>query len=154
MLTVTEIAGFVGAGLAGAAYVPQIWHLVRVRCSAGVSRVAFGVWLAASLLVSTHALAMGAAVFVVLGAVQSVAIAVILVFATRYRSSRCAGHLPLEAVSRSMSDPLARMGSRSGTRARMLVFGAHPCSPGAVQTRGGGIEARVRDHGDRRQRGR
>ena len=29
MLTATEIAGFAGAGLAGAAYVPQISHLIR-----------------------------------------------------------------------------------------------------------------------------
>jgi hypothetical protein len=41
MLTATEFAGFAGAGLAGAAYVPQISHLVRARCSAGISRLAF-----------------------------------------------------------------------------------------------------------------
>jgi len=35
MLTITEIAGFAGAGLAGAAYIPQISHLIRARCSAG-----------------------------------------------------------------------------------------------------------------------
>src|SRR5690242_13712692 len=45
MLTATEIAGFVGAGLAGAAYVPQISHLIKARCSAGISRLAFEVWL-------------------------------------------------------------------------------------------------------------
>ena len=37
MLTATEIAGFAGAGLAGAAYIPQISHLIRARCSAGIS---------------------------------------------------------------------------------------------------------------------
>jgi hypothetical protein len=31
MLTTTQIAGIVGAGLAGAAYVPQISHLIRER---------------------------------------------------------------------------------------------------------------------------
>ncbi|MGH9248587.1 MAG: PQ-loop domain-containing transporter [Acidimicrobiales bacterium] len=54
MLRATELAGFIGAALAGAAYVPQIWHLISERCSAGLSRVAFAVWLAASLLVTTH----------------------------------------------------------------------------------------------------
>ena len=48
MLIETQIGGFVGAGLAGAAYVPQISHLIRARCSAGISRLAFGVWLLAS----------------------------------------------------------------------------------------------------------
>jgi hypothetical protein len=93
VLTATQIAGFIGAGLAGAAYVPQIWHLVRVHCSAGVSRLAFGVWLGASLLLTTHAIATGAAVFIVLGGVQIVATTLILVCATRYRSSSCAGHV-------------------------------------------------------------
>ena len=45
MLTATEIAGFAGTGLAGAAYVPQISHLVRARCSAGISRpLRYGSW--------------------------------------------------------------------------------------------------------------
>jgi len=57
MLTATEIAGFVGAGLAGAAYVPQISHLIRARCSAGISRLAFGVWLLSSLLITARAVA-------------------------------------------------------------------------------------------------
>ena len=95
MLKATELAGFIGVGLAGAAYVPQIWHLISERCSAGLSRVAFGVWLAASLLVTTHAVAIGATVFIVLGAIQLAATAVILVYATRYEHSYCASHLPL-----------------------------------------------------------
>ena len=37
MLTATQIGGFAGAGLAGAAYVPQISHLIRAHCSAGIS---------------------------------------------------------------------------------------------------------------------
>ena len=47
MLTATEIAGFVGTGLAGAAYIPQISHLIRARCPAGISRLAFEIWLLA-----------------------------------------------------------------------------------------------------------
>ena len=42
MLTATQIGGFAGPGLAGAAYLPQVSHLVRARCSAGISRLAFG----------------------------------------------------------------------------------------------------------------
>src|SRR5258705_358169 len=46
MLTATEIAGFVGAGLAGAAYIPQISHLIRARCSAGITgwHLRYGSW--------------------------------------------------------------------------------------------------------------
>jgi hypothetical protein len=94
VLSAAELAGFIGAGLAGAAYVPQIWHLISAHCSAGISRLAFAVWLAASLLVTTHAVAIRATVFITLGAIQLAATALILVYATKYESSYCAIHLP------------------------------------------------------------
>ena len=94
MLTTTEIAGFAGAGLAGAAYVPQISHLIRARCSAGISRLAFGVWLLASVLITARAVAIGADVFIVLGGIQTVATALIMIYAARYKDTPCPIHLP------------------------------------------------------------
>jgi hypothetical protein len=94
MMTATEVGGFVGAGLAGAAYVPQISHLIRARCSAGISRLAFGVWLLSSLLITARAVAIGAGVFIVLGAIQIVATALIMVLAARYKDTLCPSHLP------------------------------------------------------------
>lgn len=98
-MNATELAGFIGAGLAGAAYVPQIWHVVREHCSAGLSPVAFAVWLAASLLVTTNAVAIGAAAFIALGAIQLVATAIILICSIRYANSYCASHLPAKALA-------------------------------------------------------
>ena len=94
MLTTTEIAGFVGAGLAGAAYVPQISHLIRARCSAGISRLAFEVWLVASVLTTARAIAIHAGVFIVLGGIQIVATTLIMLYATRYKDTPCPSHLP------------------------------------------------------------
>jgi uncharacterized protein with PQ loop repeat len=94
MLTITEIGGFVGAGLAGAAYMPQIAHLVRARCSAGISRLAFEVWLLASLLITARAIAIHAGVFIVLGGIQIVATTVIVICATRYKNTPCPIHHP------------------------------------------------------------
>jgi hypothetical protein len=94
MLTATEIAGFAGAGLAGAAYVPQISHLVRARCSAGISRLAFEVWLLASLLTTAQAIAIHAGVFITLGGIQIAATAVITFCATQYKDMPCPTHLP------------------------------------------------------------
>jgi hypothetical protein len=94
MMTATEIAGFTGAGLAGAAYVPQIAHLVRARCSAGISRLAFEVWLLASLLTTARAIAIHVGVFIVLGGIQIVATTVIMLYATRYKDTPCPSHLP------------------------------------------------------------
>jgi hypothetical protein len=94
----TELAGFVGTGIAGAAYVPQIWHLTRERCSAGLSRVAFGAWLVSSVLVTVHAIAIGAAVFITLGVIQLAAIGTILLFTSRYQGLYCASHIPAVVV--------------------------------------------------------
>ena len=89
MLTATEIAGFVGAGLAGAAYVPQISHLIRARCSAGISRLAFEAWLLASVLTTARAIAIHADVFIVLGGIQIVATTLIMLYAMQYRDRPC-----------------------------------------------------------------
>ena len=93
-MNATELAGFVGVGLAGIAYLPQIVHLISQHCSAGISRLAFGMWLVSSLLVMTHAIATHADVFVVLGVVQTLSTLVILVNAVRFHGSYCAIHLP------------------------------------------------------------
>jgi len=107
MLTATEIAGFAGAGLAGAAYVPQISHLVRARCSAGISRLAFEVWLLASVLTTARAIAIHASVFIALGGIQIAATAVITFCAARYQGTPCPTHLP--------GQPKAETATRTGT---------------------------------------
>jgi hypothetical protein len=94
MLTATEIAGFAGAGLAGAACVPQISHLVRARCSAGISLLAFAVWLLASALTTARVVAIDVGVFIVLGALQIVATALIVVCAARSKDTPCPVHRP------------------------------------------------------------
>ena len=108
MLTATEIAGFVGAGLAGAAYVPQISHLIRARCSAGISRLAFEAWLLASLLTTAHAIAIHAGVFITLGGIQIVATALIMLYATRYQDTPCSIHLPGQPGQRGRAPDFKR----------------------------------------------
>jgi PQ loop repeat len=132
MLTITEIAGFAGAGLAGAAYVPQISHLIRARCSAGISRLAFEMWLLASLLVAARAIAIHAGVFIVLGGIQVTATTLIMFYAARYKDTRCPVHLShqprAEIVTRTAP---AETNVLSGVRpaARLLN---QPHLPGAV----------------------
>ena len=101
MLTATEIAGFAGAGLAGAAYVPQISHLIRARCSAGISRLAFEVWLLASLLTTARAIAIHVGVFIMLGGIQLVATALILFYAARYKDTPCPVHPPRQPTAKT-----------------------------------------------------
>jgi uncharacterized protein with PQ loop repeat len=101
MLTATEIAGFVGAGLAGAAYIPQISHLIRARCSAGISRLAFAVWLLASVLTTARAIAIHVGVFIALGGIQIVATTLIMLYAARYKDTPCPSHLPGQLTAKA-----------------------------------------------------
>ena len=101
MLTATEIAGFAGAGLAGAAYVPQISHLIRARCSAGISRLAFEAWLLASVLTTARAIAIHDDVFIALGGIQIAATTVITLCATVYKDTPCPSHIPRPARAKA-----------------------------------------------------
>ena len=116
MLTITEVAGFAGAGLAGAAYIPQISHLIRARCSAGISRLAFGAWLLASLLIAARAIAIHAGVFIVLGVIQVVATTLIMFYAARYKDTPCPIHLAHQ--------PGAKTETRTAPEETNLVSGA------------------------------
>ncbi len=120
MLTTTEIAGFVGAGLAGAAYVPQISHLIRARCSAGISRLAFAIWLLASFLTTARAIAIHAGVFIVLGGIQIVATTLIMFYAARYKDTRCPIHLPRQ--------PGPKIATRRAPEEVNLVSGVRPAA--------------------------
>ena len=87
-----NLLGLTGALIAGWAYVPQIQHLVKEQCSAGVSRSAFAMWFVASLLVTTNAVYIHAGVFVFLGIVQILSTAIIFVYSTKYRGQVCTFH--------------------------------------------------------------
>jgi hypothetical protein len=139
MLTATQIAGFAGAGLAGAAYVPQISHLIRARCSAGISRLAFGVWLLASVLVTARAIAIHAGVFIMLGGIQIVATALIMLFAARYKDTSCPIHLPGQPTAKTTAEA-ATAGHGPGSRRLAGPSAAAPAAPGAL---GGTLRADV-----------
>ena len=63
-MTPSQILGFVGTGLVVTGYVPQIVHLIKERCTAGISIPAFSLWCAASLLFLIHAVVIRDIVFV------------------------------------------------------------------------------------------
>jgi hypothetical protein len=128
MLTITQIAGFAGVGLSGAAYVPQISHLIRARCSAGLSRLAFGAWLLASVLVTARAIAIGAGVFIVLGGIQIAATALILVCAVRYKDTPCPSHLPHQPAAKTATDRAPRETSPRFLASARSVGGRLSCT--------------------------
>ena len=134
MMTITEIAGFAGTGLAGVAYVPQISHLIRARCAAGISRLAFAVWLLASVLVTVRAVAIGAGVFIVLGGIQIVATALVMFYAARYQGMPCPSHLPRQPKARTAMGTGAAGNELGSSRlaGRSLAASAAPVGHGGA----------------------
>ena len=97
-----EILGIIGIALSIVAYVPQITHLGRKHCSAGISRRAWTMWLVSSVLVGALAVDRGDPVFISLQASTMTSAAIILLLAYRYRGMVCEFHalrVP-EALSR------------------------------------------------------
>ncbi len=88
-----QILGFVGTGVVAGAYVPQIWHLVKERCSAGISIRAYFLWFLASLLFLVHAAMIKDIVFILVQVVNLLAIAAVVIYAKRYETQICLLHL-------------------------------------------------------------
>ncbi|MGH9224231.1 MAG: PQ-loop domain-containing transporter [Acidimicrobiales bacterium] len=123
--TASEIIGLGGALLAGYAYLPQVTHLVRERCAAGLSERAFALWLMASLLMTVHAVTIGAVVFIVLGIQQVAATALIAFYCRLYRGQPCPSHAPVaRSPQRSVPWP-------APVEPRPFVVAASP-SPGLI----------------------
>jgi uncharacterized protein with PQ loop repeat len=91
-MTTTQILGFVGTGLVIVGYIPQIVHLIKERCTAGMSITAFSLWCAASLLFLIHAVVIRDAVFVGVQTVNLAAGSLIVVFCKRYEGQVCSFH--------------------------------------------------------------
>lgn len=90
-----EILGVLGIGISVAAYVPQVVHLGREHCSAGVSSRAWAMWLASAVLLGLLAMHRRDPVFILLQISTLTSAAVILVLSRRYRGMVCATHAHL-----------------------------------------------------------
>lgn len=87
-----NLIGLTGALIAGYAYLPQIRHLTKEHCSAGISRSAFALWFLASVLVTINAAFIHSVVFMALGVIQISSTGVIYIFSTRYQGQVCPYH--------------------------------------------------------------
>ena len=98
-MNVSQLLGLGGTGLVIAGYAPQIHHLIKERCTAGLSLPAFAVWSLASLLFLIHAVLIRDLVFVGVQVVNLVAGGVIVAFCKRYHGHVCAYHLRAYSAS-------------------------------------------------------
>jgi hypothetical protein len=88
--------------------VPQIRHLVKAHCSAGISTPAFEAWLLAALLTTAHAIAIHAGVFIVLGGIQIVATVLIMFYAAQYKDTACLSHRPGQPAAKAATGTRTR----------------------------------------------
>ena len=87
-----ELLGVTGIAISVLAYLPQVVHLAREHCSAGVSSRAWSMWLLSSLLIGALALHRHDLVFVLLQISSLTSAAIILFLAQRYRGMVCEAH--------------------------------------------------------------
>lgn len=94
MFDITQLLGFAGTVLVVLAYIPQVWHLIKEHCSAGVSIRAWSLWLLASFLLLSHAISILDGVFLTLQASSIVLMVLVISLAYRYRGNFCRSHRP------------------------------------------------------------
>jgi uncharacterized protein with PQ loop repeat len=98
-MTIPTILGFLGIGVTVLAYVPQIVHLHKEHCSAGISLRAYSLWSVSSALFLVHAVVIHDRVFIVVQLVNLVALVVITILVKRYGRYVCSTHLQLQRGS-------------------------------------------------------
>ena len=97
-----ELVGVLGILISVLAYLPQVIHLAREHCSAGVSGRAWAMWLVSSVMIGALAVHRHDPVFMLLQVSTLSSAAVIVFLARRYRGMICATHAAeCEAAVRS-----------------------------------------------------
>jgi uncharacterized protein with PQ loop repeat len=134
-----EVIGVVGIAISVLAYLPQVVHLAREHCSAGVSGRAWAMWLTSSVLVGALAVHRHDPVFVLLQLSTLASALIILLLVHRYRGMVCAAHaLACEATTARRVDAEPTKG---GTPSASSSLGTG-CGDGleVSQGRSGGVE--------------
>jgi uncharacterized protein with PQ loop repeat len=91
-MRISQILGAIGTGLVIGGYLPQVRHLLKEHCSAGLSPVAFALWCSAALLFLTYAVVIHDIVFIAVQCVNLVANGFILMLTRRFEGQLCVLH--------------------------------------------------------------
>ena len=131
-----ELLAVLGIAISAAAYVPQIVHIEREHCSAGVSSRAWMMWLVSSVLIGTLAVHRHDAVFILLQISSLLSAAVILFLSRRYCGLVCDAHMQSIPKRWIGSDTIDRFDDfrRSGASADGLgVVAVNPRQSGPAE---------------------
>jgi uncharacterized protein with PQ loop repeat len=92
-MNLSQLLGFLGTALVIIAYVPQIRHVIKEHCSAGISVRAYDLWMIASVLFLIHAVMIEDLVFTVVQIANLLAMGIVLVNVRRFQNQVCRIHL-------------------------------------------------------------
>lgn len=87
-----EWLGFAGTGLVVVAYLPQVIHLTKEGCTAGISIGAYITWATAAIFLLLYAVAKQDIVFISLQIYQLLVTGIILFFSFKHRGQNCDQH--------------------------------------------------------------
>jgi uncharacterized protein with PQ loop repeat len=87
-----QIVGLAGTCIVAAAYIPQIRHLIKEHCSAGISIRAYSLWFVAALFFLAYAGMIRDVVFIIAQVLNLAAICAIVIYARRYENELCLLH--------------------------------------------------------------
>jgi uncharacterized protein with PQ loop repeat len=91
-MNISQLPGLIGTLLVALAYIPQVYHLIKEHCSAGVSVKAYSLWFIASLLFLIHAVTIMDVVFIGVQFVNLAAICIIVICVKTYEKQACESH--------------------------------------------------------------
>ena len=100
-MNISQLSGLTGTALVALAYIPQIHHLIKEHCSAGVSVKAYSLWFMASLLFLIHAAMITDVVFIGVQFVNLAAICIIVICVKTYEKQACESHLAEHIIHRA-----------------------------------------------------
>lgn len=92
-MDISLILGFIGTAIVIIAYLPQVTHLIKEHCSAGISLKAYLLWLVASALLFIRAIMIGDMVFITLQVFNLLLIGIIISYTYKYRTRACQSHV-------------------------------------------------------------
>lgn len=87
-----EWLGFAGIGLCIVGYLPQVIHLIKERCSAGLSAGAYCTWGISAMLLLLYAISRWDPVFIALQTYHIGATALICYLCIKYKGHLCEEH--------------------------------------------------------------
>jgi uncharacterized protein with PQ loop repeat len=91
-MNITQVLGITGTIIAAVAYVPQIKHLIKEKCSAGISLMMYSLWVVSSLLMLINAISIHSEIFIIFQTCNIIAVVTILILGKIYEGDRCPYH--------------------------------------------------------------